>query len=124
MRLKFVIVALFFIAQVSLAGSWGLNDVSILFPLPTQADVERTLSPSSDGGTGALIAKSYLGLLPNMKGPLVVVGLRVDPCFPKIDTLPSLCRRQIRLIWQSLILGPTPSTVDSYFRPPIEQNHH
>lgn len=92
----------------------GLNDLSILLPLPERADDSAQLSPVSSGAQGALLSlKTFQGIIqlvpehPNFKiwrDQLKVVAVRMDPCFVEGEG-PLPCRRQIRLVWQPVIEG-------------------
>lgn len=106
-------------------GPLGLNDVSILFPLPTRVSSPHTLRLSSPGNGGPLLSRADFDRIPVFaEDPqpeleyedFHVVGARVDPCFPDLAALtndPASCRRQIRLVAQPLVDGALaePSTV-------------
>lgn len=91
----------------SLAGAkthLGLNDVSILLPLPTEEeDIGWLLTPQQ----GLISAKNLSHLVPLISDDpvdriraLKLVAFRIDPCFN--ESTPLACRRQLRLIFQPL----------------------
>jgi hypothetical protein len=109
------------------AAPYSLNDVSMLLPLPKSQD---ELSASYLNGTtvlatGPLVSSGHLKLF-DWKGAgvgadidlrdaanvrrLVVLGVRMDPCFQDLFT--DACRPQIRLILQEATFGAKPSTAD------------
>lgn len=103
----------FLFSSIALAGThFGLNDVSILLPLPsTPVEMQELLAPSSQGRSGPLIEAKLLNRLPNLivddgdhaarLRQLRVVGVRFDPCFTEGEG-PVPCRRQIRLVLQPI----------------------
>ena len=91
---------------------WDLNDVSILYPLPQQNELDFLLKTEAQGRGGALLPLSVLSRIPLLspfqKGheqveTLRVVSVRIDPCFPGAG---GSCRRQIRMVWQPLVPSP------------------
>ena len=102
---------------------FGTNDVSVLLPLPAQfSDVDQLLPLSTLGNGGPLLDSALFAQIPmfatrsNNPGRYSawrIVGARIDPCFPDLALLttdPSKCRRQLRLISQSISdTGPTDS---------------
>ncbi len=93
---------------------WKATDVSILLPLPKSlSDLNNLLSPNSIGLGGLLIPKPMAAQLPSLvlnklntkvfADELKVIGIRMDPCFQEGFTT-TMCRRQIRLVWQPVIL--------------------
>lgn len=101
-------------------GALGMNDVSILFPLPTLATMDRLLSVDSVGGRGVLLPERLRAAVPQFftAGPMDparlragrVVAARVDPCFrERVDGVEP-CRRQVRLVLQPLAFAA--GTVD------------
>lgn len=90
----------------------GLNDLSILIPLPESLELPRMLSPYDLGKQGTLLSKIHYNKLFKLvvnhsnetlwKEQLKVVAIRIDPCFIE-GTGPVPCRRQVRLIWQPII---------------------
>ncbi len=100
---------------------FGMNDVSILFPLPVTDLNENPLTLNFPTQNGVLIPDNYFLRLPvlafrpnaEIKPQMKVVGLRVDPCFNE-QMGPIKCEKQIRLVWQPLeIVENTVSTIDA-----------
>jgi hypothetical protein len=93
-------------------GVLGMNDVSILFPLPTVATMDRLLSIDSVGGRGVLLPERLRAMVPQFftAGPMDparlragrVVAARVDPCFRERVDGGEACRHQVRLVLQPL----------------------
>ena len=101
-----------------------MNDVSILFPLPSHySDVDQLLPACATGPRGALLPASLYASVgpihgstfpdagPDLAGPgiaeyanLHVVAMRVDPCFASLAPAPdgSGCTAQIRLVFQEI----------------------
>jgi hypothetical protein len=94
-----------------------MNDVSVLFPLPTtQADINNLLVPSASGAKGVLVpADLYNNVmttaLANISGQgfpayadLRLVAMRIDPCFASLAPDPHGvgCAAQIRLVFQAI----------------------
>lgn len=90
---------------------WTLNEVSVLIPLPTRAELGRMLAPDSAGAHGPLLPRAVYDELPRLilggnpdliyREQLRVVAMRIDPCFHE-GPAPLACRRQLRLVWQPL----------------------
>jgi hypothetical protein len=88
----------------------GLNDVSVLLPLPGVADWSDLPSPSDGGERGQLLPKELVTIhTPTLLQftdnsiifeKLKLIGIRFDPCFG--EGLAPVCSRQIRLVWQPL----------------------
>jgi hypothetical protein len=104
------------------AWSLGMNDLSVLIPLPGQSDFDRMIHPGFEGGKGQLLPWDTFRFLPVLaveadpetlyRNHLRVVGIRFDPCFQEGRKAP--CRPQIRLVWQPLIfVGDQSSTLDA-----------
>lgn len=103
-------------------GDWDLNDVSILYPLPSSAIDDGAMIHLSDIGRGGfLIPVRYLDKIPALsqfqnqvdeRRSLRVVAFRIDPCFA--DSFVT-CRRQIRLTWQPIVrlADGSVSTIDA-----------
>ena len=92
-------------------GPLGLNDVSVLFPLPVSAASDELLALSSEGDDGVLLTRDHFDAIEVFEAETEayerfrVVALRVDPCFPDLaalSTAPSSCRPQLRLVAQPL----------------------
>ncbi len=87
---------------------WGLNDVSILYPLPESSSAPGKLIPPQEHGLGGawLPYDMYRRLPPIDHGEpaertyqaLRVMGVRLDPCFKSEGN----CLPQVRLVWQPL----------------------
>ncbi len=111
----------------------GLNDVSILLPLPKDTkEMAQLLSPTSEavpGKQNELLPASIFKFLPILtplidqevmyQNNLKVVGIRFDPCFSE-GFGPTVCQAQIRLVWQPIHFKTnsgtgaiTPNTVDA-----------
>lgn len=107
---------------------WSLNDVTILYPLPSQTSLGSAVSssPTADSPTPEMIpfvdssygskhleiGDSLIAALGSTgQTPLLdvyqlqqlyrVVGVRFDPCFR--DHFTDSCQRQIRLSWQPIV---------------------
>lgn len=119
MRLAYLAVALSLAACTEdptdpPADAVGLNDVSVLFPLPATPDDAAQLTLASAGKGGPLLTEARFAAIPVFAdNPLPeraydrwrIVGARIDPCFPDLGALvanPSACRRQLRLVAQPL----------------------
>lgn len=111
----------------------GLNDVSILLPLPKDVkEMAQLLSPISQevaGKQNELLPTSVFKFLPILT-PLIdqekmydnnlkVIAIRFDPCFSE-GFGPTVCQAQIRLVWQPIHFKTdsstgalTPNTVDA-----------
>jgi hypothetical protein len=88
------------------AHALGLNDVSVLLPLPTSLEDTNLISPDTQGAAGRLISANAQRLIEKQISgieQLRVVALRLDPCFAVLqEAAPEQCRAQIRFIWQPL----------------------
>lgn len=88
--------------------AWNLNDVSILFALPTVAQKDTLLLKAND-----LIPEDAYSLnthiVPEDYHPLDsfkdlrALGMRIDPCFKSTATQ-SHCEREIRIVWQPVVV--------------------
>lgn len=87
--------------------SLGLNDITVLWPLPASPATPWTLAPNSVGAKGELLARTTFDEIPGF--PVVpadgldydrmrVVGHRIVGCEPKPDG----CQAQIRLVMQPI----------------------
>lgn len=103
------------------AVTFGLNDLSVLIPLPhSEEEAEAMLRPASPAKGGPLLAPKILTRLPSLVvggepgeqiDSLRVIAIRFDPCFREGD---EPCRRQIRLVLQPLgIFRRAYSTTDA-----------
>ncbi|MBK9072387.1 MAG: hypothetical protein IPL79_15510 [Myxococcales bacterium] len=103
----------------------GLNDVSVLFPMPPTATDLNVLRLSDQGVGGPLLPQAWFDEIsvfadePQQNqtyASWAIVGMRLDPCFPDLKLLatdPARCRRQVRLIAQPIAedLGAPGGTV-------------
>jgi hypothetical protein len=120
-KILFVALSLF-LANFADAAPFGLNDVSILLPLPSSQAISSMLSPADQGAQGTLLPKDIYRHFPALDdrfdaeslydNNFKVVGIRIDPCF--FESPSTTCRRQIRMVWQPLVVlrGKT-STLDA-----------
>ena len=91
------------------------NDVSILFPLPTDADLSGLLKPSDEGAYGALLSRvAYESSVPGGKldevaapssvEQVVALAVRVDACYPATPTA-GRCESEVRVVFQPVEIG-------------------
>lgn len=90
------------------------NDISILVPLPEVSKLPLLISPEEGGRQGPLIPVNTFKALPQLvpeydnsltyHDQLKVLGIRIDPCFVE-GSGPLSCRRQIRLVWQPVVVS-------------------
>jgi len=98
----------------------GLNDVSVLFPLPPPNDIDALLSLSSAASRGPLLPNEQFDAIAPFEtfaadpatafGQWRVVAARIDPCFPDgqaLSTRAAPCSRQIRLAAQPIAVTTT-----------------
>jgi hypothetical protein len=87
--------------------SLGLNDVSVLLPIPSSPAKKGYLGPTSAGAKGALLPKAVYDKIPLFGVEPVegldyarmrAIGIRFDGCFPG----PSGCEPQIRIVMQPI----------------------
>lgn len=88
--------------------TWGMNDVTIVYPLPHYPhETSHLISPETMGLGGTLLPEKYFRKLPAINqgesrhttyGNLRVVAVRIDPCF----SFKGECLRQVRLVWQPI----------------------
>jgi len=92
----------------------NINDVSILFPLPKQRNVDL-LKLDDVGFGGQLLTKSVydnvVGTLigtitENLYPKIRIVSLRIDPCFESMDLGSEKCIKQIRIVGQPTVIDP------------------
>jgi hypothetical protein len=115
MKFLLLILSIFF-AQVLFAQTQlGMNDISILLPLPqTTAELSLFLNPISQENPiqkNELLPANVFKFLPILtpvvdqeslyQNNLKVIGIRFDPCFAEGFT-PVPCQAQIRLVWQPI----------------------
>ncbi len=99
-------------ATAKLHGRLGMNDVSILFPLPPSGRLDSLMSARTAAAQGELLPYADFQLAPRLTPAhdraqdyqhLYVVAARIDPCFPSLDAAPSpSCRFQVRLVLQPI----------------------
>jgi hypothetical protein len=117
---KFLRIGLLLLSALipALASAWDLNDVTILYPLPSPQEQDSSfmispVDPESgavhlDTSNDALFAAGYIYANTETLGlefitrQLRVVGVRIDPCFR--DQFIDECKRQIRFSWQPVVL--------------------
>ncbi len=99
-----------------------MNDVSVLFPLPSTIEEAAQLSLASAGKGGPLLTEARFAAIPVFAdNPLPeraydrwrIVAARIDPCFPDLAVLvsnPAACRR-LRLVAQPLATDPLGAVV-------------
>lgn len=87
--------------------SLGLNDVSILVPLPASPADPGTLGPLDSGAKGVLLPQALYDKVPPFGvkpaegldfARMRVVAIRFDGCFPR----PAGCEAQVRLVMQPI----------------------
>ena len=95
-------------------GPLSLNDVSVLFPLPDRLATKGLLGLDVEAAGGPLLSRERFSAIAVFADPpdprlayesFRVVALRADPCFPDLHALetdPSACRTQLRLVAQPL----------------------
>lgn len=121
--IRLLLIAITFTLSVFAADSkLGLNDVSILLPLPKSEDWDLLPKPQTLGGKGALLTREIFNQVPQLVAfasnddvysAMRAVGIRIDPCFTEGHG-PVKCQTQIRLIWQPLsVTGNETSTIDA-----------
>lgn len=111
-RVAVGLICLFVSLPAFAAAEYGLNDLSLLLPLPaTQSEYNQMLSSDSPAKGGALIHSNLIRQLPALivgpsadpaevtKEALRVLAIRFDPCFRESE---EPCRHQIRLVLQPL----------------------
>ena len=98
-------------------ASFGLNDVTILLPLPAEDQIDLMLGSTSAGTTkGSLLSSDVPRFVPILtplydqeklfEYNLKVIAIRFDPCFAE-GKGPVACRQQIRLVWQPVLVNHT-----------------
>jgi hypothetical protein len=105
-------------AAVQPGRPWGLNDVSILYPLPESNSAAGDLiAPQEHGLGGAWLPYDMYQRLPAIDHgepadrtyqALRVVGVRLDPCFMSDGS----CLPQVRLVWQPITAANYGSTAE------------
>lgn len=106
------------------AASFGMNDVSMLFPIAAPNEAALALRPDDAGPKGELFPRELYDRFRVLDGAydpdvlyrkaLKVVGLRIDPCFREGGA--TACRHQIRLVWQPIVeTGGKAAALDAAF---------
>ena len=103
---------------VDIEVPYGMNDVSVLFPLPASLADTNVLALGSAGNGGPLLSTDDFGAIDvftvqHNPGQTTsnydtwrIVAARIDPCFPDLSLLttnPAMCRRQLRLVAQPMV---------------------
>lgn len=95
-------------------GAVATTDVSILYPLPTNARASEAVRASASGSHGALLPQWLVALVhPGESldphgastgyGALGLVSIRLDPCSARgSNGVPGACRSEVRLVFQEL----------------------
>ncbi len=85
----------------------GLNDVSVLLPIPASPAAPGALGPSDEGAKGPLLTRATYDEIPKFGvtpaqgldfARMRVVAIRFDGCFPG----PNGCDPQVRLVFQPI----------------------
>jgi hypothetical protein len=89
-------------------AGWGMNDATIVYPLPqSETDMSHVLGPQDQGPGGALLPQKYWQRIPPINQGesasrtyrnLRVVAVRLDPCFRSRGH----CQPQVRFVWQPI----------------------
>jgi hypothetical protein len=106
--LAIAILLLAALVSAPLQAGWGMNDATIVYPLPRSAgEMSQLLAPQDAGPGGALLPLKYWQRIPSINQGehsartyrnLRLVAVRIDPCFRfRGDCLP-----QIRFVWQPI----------------------
>jgi hypothetical protein len=116
-----ILISLMSTARARGLPNFGLNDVSILLPIPNSLDSANFLNSDDEGPKGILLPKNVFDLFPSLLStyssdvlyPLFkAVSIRIDPCFN--DGSDSICHKQIRFAWQPIVQnGASLTTLDS-----------
>jgi hypothetical protein len=100
-------------------AQWGMNDVTIIYPLPDHpAEASGLISPQEPGLGGSWLPQKLYAKLPAINQGeaknytyrnLRVVAIRLDPCFRNEGA----CLPQVRLVWQPISTSTYGSTAPS-----------
>ncbi|MGA7179574.1 MAG: hypothetical protein WBX11_08330 [Thiobacillaceae bacterium] len=95
-------------ASFPVLAQWGMNDVTIIYPLPDYpGKANELISPQEPGLGGPWLPQKLYARLPEINQGearnftyryLRVVAVRLDPCFRNEGT----CLPQVRLVWQPI----------------------
>lgn len=95
----------FSVLSFAQAGPWSLNDVTYLFPMPINAEVQSKLmvlnTMSLRDGKELVGSAAYQKFFGAYFQNMTALGIRIDPCFR--DHFEDKCRRQVRIVWQPLV---------------------
>lgn len=107
-RAALSLASMLVLAPVQANTTWGMNDVTIVYPLPHYPhETGHLISPETTGLGGTLLPEKYFQKLPAINQGesrhttyrnLRVVAVRIDPCF----SFKGECLRQVRLVWQPI----------------------
>lgn len=107
---KLSLLAILLYSSLSFSKSLGLNDLSLLLPLPDVHEIDLLLSPQHPNQLLPESAYRFLPVLTPLidhdtcyQNNLKVIAIRFDPCFTE-GVGPQKCQSQIRLVWQPLII--------------------
>jgi len=87
--------------------SLGLNDVSVLLPIPSSPAAKGYLGPTTSGAKGELLPRAVYDEIPKFGvepaegldyARMRAIGIRFDGCFPA----PAGCEAQIRVVMQPI----------------------
>lgn len=105
--------------SLELTSAVGVDDVSFLYPLPSQQKRTSLLGAASAGTRGELLPRDLFRAIPPLDiltpnaenySLLRVVSVRLDPCFPGLGVKDeTACKNQIRLVMQPVL--PKPGTL-------------
>lgn len=107
-RAALFLISLLVLMPAQAMPKWGMNDVTLIYPLPHYPhEASQLISPQTEGLGGPLLPSKYFHKLPAINQGesgyityqnLRVVAIRIDPCFSSQGE----CLRQVRLVWQPL----------------------
>lgn len=107
-RAALSLASMLVLTPVQANTTWGMNDVTIVYPLPHYPhETGHLISPETTGLGGTLLPEKYFQKLPAINQGesrhttyrnLRVVAVRIDPCF----SFKGECLRQVRLVWQPI----------------------
>lgn len=105
MLVKIILFILFCASLAEAKINLGLNDVSILIPLPKiEEDIALMIKPQegliSEANLAHLVPLVSDDVTTDRRKSLKLIAFRIDPCFN--EATPMACRRQLRLIFQPI----------------------
>lgn len=106
---RFILCALLVaLAHAPASAGWGMNDATVVYPLPrTGEGMNHMLAPQEQGAGGPLLPQKIWRRIPAINQGenaartyrnLRAVAVRFDPCF----RVEGNCRPQVRLVWQPI----------------------